>query len=473
MRLNPPPRYSNQPLRLVYYAWLFGAFWANIVGGLALNRFARALGASDASFGLMSAIQNFGAVVQVPVSYLVERNGHRKRWFLVGGIIDRAMWVLIAAVPWVLPPCFWWQAFLICLVLAVVGANTDAPCWTSWIADLLPQRIRGRFITARSRLGLYLAILLPLPIGWLLDRCEVLGDFYVRLAASGLLAIAGLVGLVDILMHIRVPDADKPRPTAIPSLGRMMLQPLLDLNFRRFLGFYATLVFATAFLAQYIWLYCFDVLHMTKFKASLLLIIFPTMVQIFFSAIYGPLIDKLGRKPLIMVGAILILPGSVGWIFMSTPYWLPAYLLVLVSVAGWPAVESGRFNVLLSLGETRAGRGSGIAYVAIFSVVCALSGVLSGLFASAIVRALGPGWQGSLLGLTITYHGLLFILSTALRGLAILWLVRFQEPRAFATRDAIQYVASGTVSSLQQVVVLPFRFLRRIGATAYKIRPPW
>ena len=111
--------------------------------------------------------------------------------------------------------------------------------------------------------------------------------------------------------------------------------------------------------------------------------------------------------------------------------------------------------------------------MAIFGVVCAVSGALSGCFASAIVSMLGTDWHTSIGGFAITYHGVLFMISTALRLLAILLLARFHEPRAFATRDAIQYVAAGTVANLQFAVSLPFRFLRRLGATTFRILPPW
>jgi Na+/melibiose symporter-like transporter len=467
---------SNQPLRLVYFAWLFGAFWMNIAGGAALNRFARALNATDAAFGLLAAVPYLGAIVQVPVSYLVERTGRRKQWFLAGGLAGRAMWVLIAAVPWLLPERIWWQAFLIGYAAAVACANIDSPCWVSWMGDLLPQRIRGRFISARSRLGQYMTLLLPLAVGWLLDHAAPMGAAWVRLTASGLLALAGLVGMIDILMHLPVPDAVRPRKaSAGPSFRSMMLQPLQDRNFWRFLAYNFVLIFAVGFLGQYLWLFCFDVLHLSTLKASLLLIVLPTIVSIFFSAIYGPLIDKLGHKPLIILGTILIIPGSIGWVWMREGHLMPAYLLVLITFAGWPAVEIGRFNVLLGLGDSGSSpnRRSGIAYVAIFSVVVAISGALSGCFGSALVRALGTAWRAHVLGVDLTYHGVMFILSTFLRGLAVLFLIRFQEPRAFATRDAIQYVASSTVTNLQLVVAVPFRFLRRIGATAFKIRPPW
>ena len=470
----PQPFSANRPLQLVFYAWLFGAFWMNIAGGAAMTCFMRSIGASDAAFGLVAAIPYLGAVVQLPVGYLVERTGYRKKFFLTGGMLERGMWMVIATIPWVLPQGFWWRAFLGCYVVAVIGSNTVGPCWTSWMADLLPKQIRGRFFSARSRLGQFMTVLLPLPVGWLLDHCEPMGDYWVRLATSGMLALAGAVGLVDIFMHMPVRDPVKPRAAALPSFGSMMLQPLRDRNFRIFLWYYAVLIFSLALLNQYLWLFCFDVLQLSKLKTSLLLIIFPTCLSIFLMPIFGPLIDRLGRKPLMMIGTLLLLPAALGWLFMSPGHWLPAYLLAMLAGAGWSATEMGRFNVLLSIGETEGGRsGSGIAYVAIFGVVCAVSGALSGCFASVIVSVLGADWRTSLGGFTITYHGVLFLISTAMRLLSILLLVRFHEPRAFATRDAIQYVAAGTVANLQFAVSLPFRFLRRLGATTFRILPPW
>jgi len=472
--MNAPPAAAanvpyGRPLRLVFYAWLFGAFWANLVGGAAFNRFARALGASDAAFGLLAAIPYLAAAVQLPAGFIVERVGHRKRWFLTAGLIERGSWVVLAAVPWLLPQRIWWPAFLACYALAVTAQNIDGACWMSWMADLIPQRIRGRFVAGRSRLGQIMTLLLPLPIGWLLDHYGRLGDVQVRLAASLLLAIAGLVGLVDILMHLPVPEPTQPRPAAMPSFHRMMLQPLRDRNFRRFLGFNGTLVFSVGFLGQYFWLYCFDVLKTTTLQASLLLILLPVLVSLACTAFYGPLIDKLGRKPLILIGGLLILPGALGWFFMSRDHWMPGYLLVLFSGLGWPAVETGRFNILLGMGETRAGRGSGIAYIAINSLVIAISGVLSGCFGAVLAHRLGPSWHAMLCGWPMTYHHVLFLVSTVMRAAAMLWLIGFVEPRAFATRAAIRYVATAMVVELQTAVAAPFRVLSRIGSAAFKV----
>lgn len=471
MTVTPPAANApyGRPLRAVLYAWLFGAFWANIAGGAALNRFIRSLGASDAAFGLIVAIPYLAAVMQLPAGFLVERGGHRKRWFLLAGLVDRGMWVFLAAVPWLLPRAFWWPAFLVCYALAVMGQNIDGACWMSWMADLIPRRIRGRFVASRSRLGQIMTLLLPLPIGWLLDHYGRLGDFQVRLAASLLLAVAGLVGLADILMHASVPEAVQPRPAAVPSFSRMMLQPLRDRNFRRFLGFNGTLIFSVGFLGQYLWLYCFDVLKTTTVQASLLMILLPVMVSFACTAFYGPLIDRLGRKPLIVIGGLLTIPGALGWFFMSQQHWLPGYFLVLFSNLGWPAVETGRFNVLLAMGETRAGRGSGIAYVAINSLVIAISGALSGFFGAALAHHLGPAWHARFLGWPVSYLGVLLLVSTVLRAAALLWLIRFEEPRACATRAAIRYVATAMVVELQTTAAAPYRFLRRIGSSAFKV----
>ena len=93
-------------------------------------------------------------------------------------------------------------------------------------------------------------------------------------------------------------------------------------------------------------------------------------------------------------------------------------------------------------------------------MVVALSGTLSGLFGGVLARSLHD-WHGSLFGLPLTYHGILFLLSSGLRGVALLWLRGIDDPRAFPARDALRYMAADMYSNLQQTLFVPVRILGR------------
>jgi hypothetical protein len=110
--------------------------------------------------------------------------------------------------------------------------------------------------------------------------------------------------------------------------------------------------------------------------------------------------------------------------------------------------------------ERRQGNARNTAYVAINSVMVATAGTLSGLFAGLFAKGMRE-WHGSLWGWDLTYHGVLFIISTVIRTIALLFLRGIEEPRAFSARDAVRYMAGTMYSNLQHTVVIPVRLAGR------------
>lgn len=125
------------------------------------------------------------------------------------------------------------------------------------------------------------------------------------------------------------------------------------------------------------------------------------------------------------------------------------------------------YNIMLGLVERRAGIGQNTGYVAVNSLVVAVAGALSGLFGGAVAKWLA-GWQGAFLGYTFTYHGVLFLLAGGFRLMALLWLRKIEDPRAFAARDAMRYMVADVYANLQNTLAMPVRVAGRM---TYKLSP--
>ena len=110
---------------------------------------------------------------------------------------------------------------------------------------------------------------------------------------------------------------------------------------------------------------------------------------------------------------------------------------------------------------------AGSAYVAINSAACAVAGILSGLFGGAVAQALGD-WRTTILGYPLTYHGVLFIISSVLRLAAVGWLIGFQDHRAATARTALRYLGTNLYSNLQQAVFIPGRALQQLSRWTYQ-----
>jgi len=444
-------------------AWIFGAAWLYLTTGAVFTQFAKLLHMPAFGYGLLAAVPFAGALAQLPVSYFITRYGHRKSIFITVGAFHRLMWLPIAAIPWVVPAGWQWQGLLAFFAVMWVAGQATAPIWVSWMADLVPSPIRGRYFTRRSQLGQLIGVIVTLLMGYALDHAAPPVLLQVICLALG---VSGLFGLVDFLFFVKVPDVQRVKPNPDIRIWELLRGPLQDRNFRRFLGFSTLLTFSIGYIGQFAWLFMFDVARMSNTQANAMLVVMPLVIFMMSGPMWGRLLDRFGRKPVLIIAGLIVVPGTVGWIFISREHWVWGYLLVVISTAAWPGLEAGTFNVLLNLSDAAEGRSSGSAYVAINSAACAVTGVLSGLFGGVVAQVLG-NWQTTILGYPLTYHGVLFIISSILRLAAVGWLIRFEDHRAATARTALRYLGTNLYSNLQQAVFIPGRLLQQLSRGTY------
>ena len=468
--LRPQGDALRDALRRVMIAWLFGAAWMYITTGAVLTQYSKLLGLPKFGFGLLAALPFAGALIQLPVSYFIERFGHHKSIFIASGLIHRGLWLLIAVIPWVFPQRWWCPAFLLFIFVSALSGHATTPVWISWMAGLVPSALRGRYFSRRTQVGQAVGLVITVLTGVVLDRSGLIGQGALIKTISAALAVAAVCGMIDFLFFAKVPPPPGPRPNRTVSVMGMIRQPLSDPNFRRFVGFTASLTFSVGYIGQFVWLFMFDVAGFSNTVANTMLVVMPLIVTMIAYPVWGRLIDRVGRKPLLVICGLIVVPGALPWIFLDRQSLWPVYLFVVIITAAWPAVDLANFNILLGMTDSLKGRRYGTAYVAINSVVVAIAGVLSGLFGGAIAEALGD-WKGSLLGHPLTYHGVLFIISAVLRAASLLWLIRLEDTGAHSTRAALRFMGATLYSNLQQAVFMPGRVVVSIGRWTYKLNP--
>jgi len=458
----------RRSLRLVKLAWVCGAVWLYITTGAVLTRYAKLVELPPYGYGLLAALPFAGSLFQLPASLFLERYGHRKKWFIGLGIVHRALWLVIALLPWVLPAPWRWPGFLVTTAVSWIAGQMIVPAWVGWMGDLVPARIRGRYFSRRTQLGQLVGLVTTVTTGFLLDRATAAGEAALLQMLSVALAVAAGAGIADFLFFLPVRAVESRAPNAAVSAAGLLRAPLADANFRRFLGFTMTLTFGTGFLAQFFWLYAFEELKFGNATANLMLVVIPLLTVAATSPFWGRVMDRVGRKPVLLVAGLLIVPGSFWWVLMTPTTLWPWYLGVILATAVWPAIELANFNVLLNLREDESTRRQAGGYVAVGSLAVALAGALSGMFGGAVAQACRdarPQW----LGIEWTYHRVLFTVSSAFRLLAVGWLIGFRDPKAVTTRAALRYMGTNVYSNLQQAFFLPVRFLSRLGAATYKV----
>ncbi len=458
-------------MTVVTVAWLFGAVWMHALAGAPLTVFATSLGLSEFQFGMLSAMPFAAALLSLPAAYLTDLTGERKNIFLIALFANRLVWLVIGVVPtwiiWSMGPDAMPLAIGIFLVLTFItnaGQAMGSPAWVSWMADVVPDRVRGRYFARRRQWGILTAIPAALVAGWIID-------YYVRAKSDSLTLMivckaifcgAALFGLVDILMFCLVPHVKKRKPRQ--PLLKMLTHPLHNRRFVWFSACTAILWFSVAGQGQFVSKYLIDHLKISSTQVQMIVLVMPLLAQLVVLPIWGRAIDRYGKKPAMLLAVIGIVPVGIGWVLMNSgQVWL-GYVLACVGAAWWTGVEIANFNMVLELsGTDETGQHGGSAYMAVNAVIVNTAGMLGGLFYGIVAENLvnfeydvGLTWLAPL-----SFYEVLFAISAVLRFAAIIPLLRVHEPEARPTVDMFRYMAGNLYNNVAGAVLLPVRLIRR------------
>ncbi len=407
----------------------FAAGFSAITGAI-LIRYAQTLAMPAYGFGLLAALPFLTALLQIPASYAVERFGHRRLTAVIGILVHRLLWLAIAAVPWIMPHAWWWIGLLVFLGLTNLAAHAATPACTSWAADLVPARIRGRYFGLRGQFVRLITITLSLGLGKLMDLAQADGLQTLLRVLSLLLAVAAVLGATDSLLCFALPDPwHQPRAGGL-QFREILRQPLADRNFCFFLAYTALITFATGYIGPYVWVYLIDVVHSSNSEATFLSIVGTGLVGLVGMRFWAARVDRLGCKRVLIIACILVINGASGWALVTPAHKVVGYALVLLSSLGWPGIELATNNILYSMTATsRDSERLGSAFAALYSAVVAVTGTLSGLFGGWLAESL-KDWHLHVGTLLVTFHSVLFALSALIRILALLCLLGMHETRA-------------------------------------------
>ncbi|MFC2034098.1 MFS transporter [Chloroflexota bacterium] len=303
-----------------------------------LAAFALALGANNLQIGVLAAIPFIMQPLQIPTILLVEKLRKRKIMAVSTWVLAQSLWIPMALIPFLIKtPSAGAISMLLGLmaIRSLLSAITNCN-WNSWIRDLIPQNILGRFYSRRLALSTIVAIIFGLSAAFFVDYWKgqvpsdsaILGYTYVFLFG------AIFLGLMSPLFMSLMPEPlMQTVPGAKPSLKQTLILPFRDKNFRKlmrfllFWGFASNL--ATPFFAVYM-------LQRLGLPLSLVigLSILSQLFNILFLRVWGPLVDRFGTKVILSLCSSLYLLVILGWTFTTMPekYVLTIPLLAILHI---------------------------------------------------------------------------------------------------------------------------------------------
>lgn len=479
-RVIGAPRPKGPALRramgLVTVAWIFGSVWTVAISGTPLTLFARGLHASNFEFGVLAAIPFLASFASLPASLWIERSGLRKNIFLKGLFPNRLLWIPIAIVPLAVVHYYGdagrgaaMLSFLLFLLLMHCGQAIGGPAWMAWMSDMVPERIRGRYFSRRRQWGIVSVIPAAIIVGFVLDRHSSAPPMQMMGVVAMIFLIAAAFGLADISLFFAVPNIPKP-PRRGAHLFKSLAEPLHNKQFLYFAGFVGLMTFAVASQGQFVTLYLTQKLGIANLKAQFMLLVIPFLAQLVMLPVWGKMADRMGKKPMLAISSLGLVPIGLGWVLVSSgTVWL-GYVVSVLGTAMWTGLEIANFNFVLEMsGSDDEQRSGGTSYVAINSVIINLAGCVGGLTFGVVAQWLRDwSWQPIASIRPATFYDVLFISSAMLRLLAaVLFLPLIHEPAARPTREALRFMTANIYNNLFNAMLLPMRMLRANARESY------
>ena len=396
--------------------------------GTVLIGFALWLGATPFHIGLLTSLPAFAALAQLLAPYFTERHGQRKRLMILMAGGQRALWLGVAALPFLVLPPGIGIALLIALVTvsAMLGAVGAVP-WLSWMADLVPKDMRGRYFATRNLIMGTVGLILGPVVGLFLDQWQGWAGTGSPFGFVITFAAGAMLGLLAVWLLQRIVEPPM-APGSGESLVRQLILPWKNANFRRLIFFRGYYIFVVNLAGPFFVVYHLQGLGLS-FGMVYILNTVGNLAMLLTLRWWGRLCDRWGTRKVMLVNTIGkgIFPLFYIGMAVTAPGSPTALTWVLLAAAQVFSVFEGGLELAANnLQINIAPREHNTAYLATYAAVFSLCSAIPPLIGGALLSHPSAA-QVTIGPLNLVGYQLLFVASGLLRLSSVFLARRVRE----------------------------------------------
>ncbi|MES2606113.1 MAG: MFS transporter, partial [Pseudomonadota bacterium] len=287
-----------------------------------MNAFALHLQATSVQMGFLTAIpQLIGAGMQL-VSVWLGAFLSRRLLVLFTAVLQAALMFAFAALAahreMDLVP-----RLILLVVLYHCASNLIQPQWRAWMGSLVPQKQRGVFFAARTRLTMATSLAVFLGGGLFLSFSDSFDAAWIGFAFLFIVAMLGRAFSCFFLFSMHDPE---PKPVVAESnqvyatIG-VVRQALHDKTFRNYTLFVAGMQGMVAISGPFFAVYMLNVLDMSYFHYSINQMVY-IATQFFMLKHWGRLSDTHGHRFIMIVCSCMMPIVPMMWLFSPAAWYL-------------------------------------------------------------------------------------------------------------------------------------------------------
>jgi len=389
-----------------------------------ITPYALALGANNTQIGILKSLPQLAGAFAQFFTIKEMTKYKRKRIVFIGVLIQALLWlaiIFIGSLYFVFGLHSEINTLLLILVytLLIAFGTATVPAWSSWMKDIVPKKIMGKYFGRRNKiLGLTVLISL-LCAGFILDYFK---QTYLFL---GFIILFGLAFIGRSISAYYFTKQYEPEFKVEKEYYFTIIQFIKKLpytNFGKFVIFYSNMLFATAIAAPFFAVYMLTELNFSYFMFTIILIA-NTISRLFFMPFWGRLCDKYGNLIILKITAKLIPLIPFLWflsplIIKINPSLIFWYLIILESFSSfiWAGFDLSASNfIYITVSREK------IALCVTYNNILTNIGIFLGTIVGGIIATLSISF------FWITPLLFVFLLSFILRTFGILFLSKIKD----------------------------------------------
>lgn len=406
-----------------------------ITTGVYTTGYALHLGASTAMIGFISASISIGQLLQAFSPLLIERLPRRKTLCLLANGVSTSLWLPIAFIPFLFFEGNQLLALIACIALSKAAMSLVSPARQSWLTDLIPDTIRGRFVARQRSLTASAGLITSVCAGFFLSTYTAEDS---QEGFSILFVVAVVFSGFGVWAWSRIPEPQKSRTERVPP-NQLLRLPFRHGPFRKLMFLVSGRLVIAQIAAPFFTVYMLRTLEVS-FAQIAVFSAMQTIATIIMNPFWGYLADKYGYKPVMSLTATGLAIFPLGWGFVTLDnYWV---MVPLVQIwggsmsAGW---GTARFNLIVKTAPA-ANRSAFLGCYSAVSRGCAACGAIIGGIAAGLCTSIPAV---SFFGYTFAGLQYLFLANGVLRISYMGLLARLVSDSQVSPRDVINRVRKG------------------------------
>lgn len=350
---------------------------------LVFARFALDLKISNPLMAILAATLPLATIPEIFMAWLIQRTGRRQAFFTWGLVLSRLLWLPIILIPFYVPAedyglqvTLLVSLLFLSSIISVAGGNA----WGTWMGDLVPGSVLGRYFGIRTAFTTMAAMITGVLTSLYVDRHS---NFHGYAWVIGVLLT---FGLADIALFRWVPHPPMRPREEQHSLWDMVRIPLSNAGYRNVIILFGMWSFIAGLVNPYGGFFCLGASYagMSMTRSAVYGAIGGGCL-VLTSYFWGRLSDRWSARKVLVICLVFTLPPPF-LIAMTTPEhtWTILAANILGNI-GWGGIFVVMMQYLIGLAPAKERS----MYLACQSATMGVITAVSCLAAGLIVKALG------------------------------------------------------------------------------------